>query len=276
MKTNRYLMQLSYWLSTVAMIFFVLLVFFQSELQGHHLTVEEEDITKHLNVQAFSSVDNIHSRGSGSRLIVRKKINRNREGIQSTEDLRVGTLLSEVDSCYLEEILEAMSRDHFSSILLEEQPIPKKKEKPKTAFDGIIISASESHQVDADLIRAIIKAESNYNPKAVSRVGARGLMQLMPETAKYLGVKNSFDPEDNIHAGVRYFKKLLNQFGGDVKLALAAYNAGSRHVRNYKGIPPFNETRIYVQKVFKFYEFYQVEDVGFETKKDSQSSLAHL
>jgi len=113
------------------------------------------------------------------------------------------------------------------------------------------------HEMDPALIKAIIMAESGHNPKAVSKRGAKGLMQLMPLTAKSLGVEDVFDPEHNIKAGVVYFKKLLNQFNGDVKLALAAYNAGSRKVRKYKGIPPFRATRIYIRKVFKYYELYK-------------------
>jgi soluble lytic murein transglycosylase-like protein len=116
---------------------------------------------------------------------------------------------------------------------------------------------AKNYDVDPALVRAIIMAESSYNPRAVSKKGARGLMQLMPKTAEYLGVEDSFNPEHNIDAGVRYFKKLLGQFNGDVKLALAAYNAGSRRVREYKGIPPFKATQHYVKKVFKYHQHYK-------------------
>lgn len=126
-----------------------------------------------------------------------------------------------------------------------------------TLFHPIIIEVASRHQVDPALIKAIIMAESGYNPKAVSKRGAKGLMQLMPLTAKSLGVEDIFNPKHNINAGVGYFKKLLNQFDGDVKLALAAYNAGSRKVRQYKGIPPFRATKIYIKKVFKYYELYK-------------------
>jgi soluble lytic murein transglycosylase-like protein len=100
-------------------------------------------------------------------------------------------------------------------------------------------------------------AESGFNPRAVSKVGARGLMQLMPRTAKFLGVKDSFKPDHNIDAGVRYFKQLLDQFDGKIKLALAAYNAGTHNVRKYGGIPPFKATQIYIDKVLRYYEVYQ-------------------
>jgi len=94
---------------------------------------------------------------------------------------------------------------------------------------------------------------------ALSKRGAKGLMQLMPVTAKSLGVEDSFDPEDNINGGVMYFKKLLDRFEGDVELALAAYNAGSRYVRKYGGVPPFRQTQTYIQKVFKYHRHYKQE-----------------
>jgi soluble lytic murein transglycosylase-like protein len=130
----------------------------------------------------------------------------------------------------------------------------KKKER---LFHPIILQAANRYQVDPALVNAIIMAESGYNPKAVSKKGARGLMQLMPGTAEALGVKDSFNPEQNIDGGVRYFKQLVNQFNGDIKLALAAYNAGSRNVRLYQGIPPFKATQFYIKKVFKYYHIYK-------------------
>ena len=131
------------------------------------------------------------------------------------------------------------------------------EEKAERGFDHIIQRVANSYDVDPDLVRAIIMAESSYNPRAVSKRGAKGLMQLMPKTAKYLGVEDSFDPEHNIDGGVRYFKELLDQFNGNVKLALAAYNAGSRKVRKYKGIPPFEATQRYVKKVFEYHKRYK-------------------
>ena len=144
-----------------------------------------------------------------------------------------------------------------SDLKAEKGPSPKSVNRKDKRFNPIIIEVAGRYEMDPALIKAIIMAESGYNPKAVSKRGAKGLMQLMPITAKSLGVEDIFDPVHNINAGVVYFKKLLNQFEGDVKLALAAYNAGSKKVRKYKGIPPFKATRIYIRKVFKYYEQYK-------------------
>ncbi len=126
----------------------------------------------------------------------------------------------------------------------------------------VILEASERYKVDYTIIRAIIMAESSYNLNAISKKGAEGLMQLMPNTARELGVTDSFNPTQNIHAGVRYFKKLLKRFKGDVRLALAAYNAGSRKVREYNGIPPFKATQYYINKVLYYQRYYQKQPAG--------------
>jgi soluble lytic murein transglycosylase-like protein len=121
-------------------------------------------------------------------------------------------------------------------------------------YSGIIEAASRAHGVDKSLVHAVIQAESGYNPAAVSRKGATGLMQLMPDTARRYGVANAFDPVDNIHGGVRYLKDLLAMFNGDVQLALAGYNAGENAViRAGNRIPPYPETVAYVPKVIDFY-----------------------
>ena len=142
--------------------------------------------------------------------------------------------------------------------IVREMPVvqPLFRESARTRFESIIKIAAARYQVDPSMVKAIILAESSYNPKAVSKVGARGLMQLMPATAKELGVKDSFDPEQNIHGGVKYFKQMLVQFDGDVKLALAAYNAGCGRVLEYRGIPPFKDTQNYIKKVLEYHQQY--------------------
>lgn len=126
------------------------------------------------------------------------------------------------------------------------------------AHSDLIRAAARTHGITEDLIRAVIHAESAFNPKAVSPKGARGLMQLMPPLAKEFGVKNSFDPYENIHAGSRFLAMLLRKYAGDLRLALAAYNAGPGAVDQYKGIPPYAETRDYVEKVLALRSRYAV------------------
>lgn len=116
-------------------------------------------------------------------------------------------------------------------------------------IDAAIDQAAAKHNVDANLVRAMIRQESNYNPSAVSNKGAMGLMQLMPETARELGVSNPFDPQQNVDAGVRHLKQMLENNNGDVRLGLAAYNAGQGAVNRNNGIPPYRETRDYVKRI---------------------------
>jgi soluble lytic murein transglycosylase-like protein len=135
----------------------------------------------------------------------------------------------------------------FNSSATLNAPVP-------TYLSGVIHDAAREHGVDPRLIAAVVRRESAWNPRAVSPVGAQGLMQLMPATAKFLGVTNVFDERQNIFGGTRYLRTLLDTFDGDLNLTLAAYNAGPGAVRKYNGIPPYRETRAYVAAIRASYE----------------------
>ena len=119
----------------------------------------------------------------------------------------------------------------------------------KAALEPYIQEAAAMHGVSPDLVRAVVQTESQFNPLAVSPVGAQGLMQLMPKTAKHMGLDNPFDPRENVIAGAKYLSLMLDRFNGNTALALAGYNAGPENVRRYRGVPPFGETRGYVKKI---------------------------
>jgi len=126
-----------------------------------------------------------------------------------------------------------------------------------TAYAKTINKTAKNNHVDPALVRALIHAESAFNSKATSHAGAQGLMQLMPATAKELGVVNSLNPTQNIKGGVKYLAQLLKQFKGDIRLATAAYNAGPNAVKKYRGIPPYKETQVYVERVGILHRRYQ-------------------
>ena len=123
----------------------------------------------------------------------------------------------------------------------------------QSIWDEMIQIAAKRHHVDPALVHAVIRVESNYNPMAVSPRGAKGLMQLVPATAKRFGVKNIFDPKANVDAGVRYLKYLIDMFGGDLRLSLAAYNAGEKAVDRHSGVPPYPETQDYLRRISEIY-----------------------
>jgi soluble lytic murein transglycosylase-like protein len=149
-------------------------------------------------------------------------------------------------------------------------PLDLPKFKHEKTFQTIIAAASARYNVDTAMIKAIIRAESGYNPHALSPMGAGGLMQLMPLTAESMGVVDIFDPVQNINAGVRYFKKLMKLFKQDVSLALAAYNAGIQRVLEYNGIPPFSATQIYIKKVLEYHQYY-----SNQARKEENPPLVH-
>ena len=144
------------------------------------------------------------------------------------------------------------------------------------SIEQLIEAFAAEHDLDATLIKAVIQAESNFNPRAVSRKGAQGLMQLMPATIGRLSVGDAFDPHENIGAGVRYLRQLLDQFQGDLTLALAAYNAGENAVLRYRGVPPYTETRDYVKKVQGLYRRTRGERFGNGMVKAGSRSVPSL
>ncbi len=154
---------------------------------------------------------------------------------------------------------------HFSNVPTDPRYKLKYRERTHfryrvTSYEPYISEVSNLYGVDENLIKAVIKAESDFNPTAISRKGAIGLMQLMPETADGLRVRDPFDPKENLEGGVRYLRYLLDYFNGNIELALAAYNAGPEAVIRYGGIPPYPETRQYVKKVIEI--FRRIKDRG--------------
>jgi soluble lytic murein transglycosylase-like protein len=148
---------------------------------------------------------------------------------------------------------DSANQDSSESVSPPASSFTRGKAFTQKEIDAAIDQAAVRHNVDPSLVRAVIKVESNFNPNAVSRKGAMGLMQLMPQTARQLNVTNPFDPEQNVDAGVRHLKNLMESYGGDVKLSLAAYNAGAGAVARSAGVPHFAETRNYVNRITQLY-----------------------
>jgi len=149
------------------------------------------------------------------------------------------------------------SNEHEYKVYVKERTSISKKFSATNKYDHFISNASEQTGVDSRLLKAMIKAESDFDPRAISKKGAMGLMQIMPENFKMLDLENPFDPLQNIRAGARYFQKLYKRFNGKLALSLAAYNAGPTAVDRYKRIPPYQETEEYVRRVLRYYRTFK-------------------
>jgi hypothetical protein len=169
----------------------------------------------------------------------------------------------------------------FRPLHVAEAP-PGTTQSDSAWIESIVQQAAMRHDVDPNLVRAIIKVESNFNPHAVSRKGAIGLMQLMPRTAQSLNVTNPYDPAQNVDAGVRHFKQLLDSYHGNVELSLAAYNAGSGAVHRSRGVPKYPETRNYVKKITGLYasnstrSFSAGRQLAFKRDSDGHLSVTDI
>jgi soluble lytic murein transglycosylase-like protein len=149
------------------------------------------------------------------------------------------------------------SNEHEYKVYIKEKTAVSKNFYSTNKYDHFISDAARQTGVDSRLLKAMIKAESDFNPRAVSRKGAMGLMQIMPENFKMLNLDNPFDPLQNIRAGARYFQKMYERFNGKLALSLAAYNAGPTAVDRYKRIPPYQETEEYVRRVLRYYRTFK-------------------
>lgn len=171
-------------------------------------------------------------------------------------------------------IVNSSSNEGKGGRLRKEKLPPTSLTDSLRAWDGIIVEAAGAHNIDPDLVRAIILVESGGDPYAVSPRGAKGLMQIMDKTATLLGLKRPFHPRDNIFGGVLYLKRLLDRYQGDVELSLAAYNAGPGNVDRYGGVPPFLETREYVRKVKDLYQRIKALNAASPASSPSRETIS--
>ncbi len=224
------------------------------------------NIAAELNLRQSQQVQN--NQGSDFKTILDGKIN----AIEKKEDIKEEQAIPEIEEAFLDEENEIMPQEEqkteelLQEVKIEdtseteemkpEEPVFKSKldlKEQAAGIDEIIETLSEKYNVDSDFIKAIIKQESGFNPNATSKKGAMGLMQLMPSTAKSLGVKDAYNPWENIEGGVKHIRGLLDKYSNNQELALAAYNAGEGAVKKYGGIPPYKETQNYVKSIMGAY-----------------------
>lgn len=171
---------------------------------------------------------------------------------------RINQIMNRIDSINARFNKQTVRDTSFQDTLeqIQEKIYQERLNGLKTKYDAIIKEKADKYNVSENLVKSMIKQESNFDPKAVSPKGAKGLMQLMPQTASLLGVDNAFNPEDNIDGGTKYIRMLLDRFDGNVVKALAAYNAGPETVEKYKGIPDYTETKNYVKNILNYMKKY--------------------
>ncbi len=184
----------------------------------------------------------------------------------------LGDIYQYIDGDGTVHLTNVPSDPRFKKVLAESTSL--RPRIPASKFEQAILRHSKEHRLHPALLRAVIKAESDFDPTAISRAGAVGLMQLMPETAVKLDVRNPYDPEENIAGGARHLRYLLDRFHGNLALALAAYNAGEHRVDQYRTLPPIDETRHYVTKVLRFYRAFLSS--GIRTSSHGVSSSVRV